>query len=178
MPVNPRIPRLSNGLYWVSSALLIVMPAVVIAALLQGWAAPAGIPMRFPGLPPETEITLAKAIAVTVIDTLALIPMLTMLFQMRGLFDRYRHDEILSDTCAHHILRIGQSLLALAAITIGAPTLQLLLLTADNPDGAKILSIAVDGTMLGLVLAGALLVTIGWVMREAARAAAENAEFI
>lgn len=178
MAINPRIVRLSGGLYWASSILLFALPVIVITAFLQGWAAPSGIPLRFPGLPAETVITSAKATVTTAIGALALIPMLAMLFQMRGLFDRYRNGEILTDACAHHILRIGQFLLAFAVITIFAPTLQMLILTVDNPSGRKILSIGIDGTMLGLLLAGALFVIIGWVMREAARAAAENAEFV
>lgn len=178
MAITQRILRLSNALYWASSGLLIALPMLVIAALLWGWAAPSGIPQRFPGLPPETVITAAKAMVATAIGALSLCPMLTTLLQMRGLFDRYRHGEILTDACAHHILRIGQSVFALAIFTIVAPTLQILILTADNPGGGKILSIGINDAMLGLSLAGALLVVIGWVMREAARAAAENAEFV
>lgn len=169
MPQSSRITRLSSWLYWLCSGLIFLIPLVILAAFAWGWATAEDLPMRFPGLPDGTTLTPAKAIIATLIGSPTLIPMAMALLQMRGLFGRYRAGEILSDACARHILRIGQSLIAFCALLIFTPTLQILALTADNPDGQKIVSISIDGAMIGLGLAGGLLVTIGWVMREASR---------
>ena len=40
------------------------------------------------------------------------------------------------------------------------------------------IAIGVDGGTAGFLLSAALLVVIGWVMREAARAADENKDFV
>lgn len=169
MPIPARILRLSGRLYWLCTVLLFLAPLVVLGAIAYGWAGAAGLPLRFPGLPELTVLTPAKAIAVTALGSLTLLPMLVMVLQMRRLFGRYRAGEILSDACAHHILRIGQALIALSVLMILLPTLQILILTADNPGATKVLSFSIDGAMIGLGLTGGLLLAIGWVMREATR---------
>lgn len=169
MPPSIRITRLSSRLYWLCSGLIVLIPLAILLALAWGWAAPEGLLMRFPGLPDGTALTPAKAITATLIGGTTLIPMALALLHMRSLLGRYRAGEILSDACARHILRIGQALIAFCVLLIITPTLQILALTADNADGQKIVSIGIDGAMVGLGLAGGLLVVIGWVMREASR---------
>ena len=61
------------------------------------------------------------------------------------------------------------AILAMALWGVLGRTLQILALTHDNADGRKILAIGIEGSSLGLLLAGGLLITIGWVMGEAAR---------
>lgn len=165
----PHITRLSRGLYWSASVLLGLLPFVVVLALWNGWADPAAFAARFPGLPPATQIAPVKALGVMLIGALTLPFLIILLAQMRALFARYAAGDVLSAPCARHIRRIGQMLVALALLGVLVPTLQVLALTWDNPEGQKVLTIGLTGETLGFVLAGGLMTVIGWVMGAAGR---------
>ena len=53
-----------------------------------------------------------------------------------------------------------------------------MLASLANPPGERVLTISLEGADLGQVLAGGLMVVIGWAMREAAVVAEENRGFI
>ncbi len=178
MPVPARIIRLSEWLYWTSAVLAYVLPATVILAILRGWFDPQLLPGRFPALPPGTTVTAIQATLVAGIGVLSVFPLVAAFLAMQTLFGRYRRGEILSDACADAILRIGRALVAVAVMTVVVPTLQILVLSWNNGPGGRILSIGLDGGTLGFLLSGGMLFVIGWVMREAARAAEENAGFV
>lgn len=163
-----RITRLSNWLYWASTLLLWLLPAVIAWSLIKSWSSPGWLAGQFPDLPAATRLNPMKSTLVTLIGALSLPPMLLAFAQMRRLFARYRRADIMSDACARHILRAGQAMVALAVVGAVTPTLQMLALTLDNPVGQKVLTIGISGSTLGFLLAGGLLITIGWVMREAA----------
>ncbi|GHC27144.1 hypothetical protein IQ03_02808 [Gemmobacter caeni] len=174
----PRILRLSLVLWWVVTLLL---PGLPLLVLLWGWHGvrePGWLLTAFPGLPPETRLTAGKSSGTLALGLLALVPMLAALWHMRGLFALYAASEVLTPMAARRIRAIGVALALLAVAQTVLPGLQLLLLTADNPPGARIVSIALTSEMLWLALAGGLLVTIGWAMTEAARVAEENRGFV
>ena len=98
--------------------------------------------------------------------------------ETRALFQRYRRHEVLTPTCARHIRRAGLWLVVPAGVQLILPTLTVLLLTASNPPGERMLSVSLSSQSLGFVLAGGFLTVIGCAMAEAARAAEENAGFI
>lgn len=173
-----RITRLAGWLYWAATVLLPVLPLLVLGVLLWGACEPGWMATAFPGLPDGTALTPAKSAAVLAIGAVALVPITMALWQMRGLFARYRAGEILTPACACHIRRAGGALTVLALVQTVTQPLQILMLTLDNPPGARQLAIGLTSEALWLLLAGGLLVVIGWVMAEAAQAAAENAEFV
>lgn len=178
MKTDNRIFRLSGLLYWVTGLTMLAIPAFVLVALMTGGLNTADMRAAFPGLPEETVLNPGKTVAVIMISCLALPAILFSLWHMRALFALYRVGEILSAACARHILRIGQGLVALAIVGTLLQPLQVLILTLDNPPGARQISIGLSSDTVGFLLAGGLLVVIGWVMREAARAAEENAGFV
>lgn len=178
MPPHPQIGRLSGWLDAGASATILVLPLLVAHTIWGFWADPDSLLRSFGNLPPETTVSPGKALIVTGIAALQLIPGIVLLLQMRGLFRRYRMGEILTAACAGHIRRIGQFLLVLAAIRLAMPTLQGFAMTLGNPPGARILTVGINSDIIALALTGGLLVVIGWAMAEAARAAEENAGFI
>lgn len=175
---STRIATLSGWLYSGTTALYYGLPLGLIAALTPGIASPDWLLSRMTDLPQGTAMTPFKYAAVIGIVWLALLPMFGALSHMRGLFRLYRRGDILTDTCAHHILRTGQWLVTLAGTSLLIKPLQTVLMTYDNPPGQRALAIGIDSSMLGFLLAGGLLVAIGWVMREAALVAQENAGFV
>lgn len=173
-----RIARLSDVLYRGTTVLLPLLPLLVLGYGLWGLRDPGWLNGAFPEMPAATRLTAAKSVGVLAIGALALGPICVALWQMRGLFARYRRGEILTAACAGHIRRSGVALVVLAGMQVLIRPLQILALTADNPPGEKMLAISLSGEMLWLALAGGLLVVIGWVMAEAALAAEENAGFV
>ncbi len=172
------IHRLSRLLYWITTGAIALLPLITLAILAQALLYPDLMAIHFPDLPQVTILTSGKALLVSAIGLVTLGLMLMAAWNMRGLYGRYLRGEILSNACARHIQRIGQALLGLSAWLLLSPTLQMLSLTYDNPPGERVLSIAFDSGSLGLALSGGLLLTIGWAMRDAARAVEENAAFV
>lgn len=178
MGKTDRISRLSAGLYWAGTVLACVLPLLVVLAILRGWFDPATVLARFAQVPPGTRVTAFQGALVAGLAALSVAPMVAAFLAMRRLFGRYRVGEILTDGCAADTLRTGQALFAVAAVTVILPTVQFLVLSRNAPAGGRILSIGVEGTTLGFLLSGAVLMTIGWVMREEARAAEENRRIV
>ena len=173
-----RIATLSTWLYGGTTALFYGLPLGLVAVLTPGIANPDWLLSRMTDLPAGTTMTPFKYAATIGIIWIALLPLFGALAHMRGLFRLYRQGQILTDACARHILRTGQWLITLAGTTLLIQPLLTLLMTYDNAPGQKVLAVGIDKSMLGVLLAGGLLVTFGWVMREAADVARENANFI
>lgn len=178
MPTLPHIARLAARLQLITTAAMVLLPAVVAVYLVRGVSDPSWITTAFPGLPPATALTPAKSTLALALGAVSLVPMLTALAQMRALFARYRSGEILTYPCALHIRCAGLALIAVAIVQTLLAPLQGLLLTWDNPPGQRVLAVSLTSEALWLALAGLFLVMIGWVMAEAARAAEENAGFV
>jgi hypothetical protein len=178
MSPQNRITPLSNALFHACTVLAFVLPCVVIGAILKGWYDPATVTARFPAIPDGTPVTAFQGVLMAAVGLVSVYPMVAALLAMRRLFGRYRRGEILTDACADDILRTGHALFWVAAATVIVPTLQILVLSWNNGAGQRILSIGLDGGTLGFLFSGLLLVTIGWVMREAARAVEENKGFV
>jgi uncharacterized membrane protein len=63
-------------------------------------------------------------------------------------------------------------------MTVLVPTLQIVVLSWHIGLGQRLLSIGIDSSTLGFLLSGGLLIVIGWVMREAAKAAEDAKGFV
>ena len=73
---------------------------------------------------------------------------------------------------------LGRTAILMSIVSIGTPTLVVLILTYDNPPGAKQLLVQISGASYALALFGGLIMTIGQAMTVAARTDAENKAFI
>lgn len=178
MALPARISRLSNILSHLTATLMVALPLLVAVWAVLGHQNPGWLAPAFPHLAPGTGLTPAKSTGVLAIGAAQLFPMLFALGHMRALFRRYRAGDILTAPCARNIRCIGTALATLALIQIVSLPLQIALLTADNPPGARQLTFALSSENLWLLLAGGLLVVIGWAMTEAVLAAEENRGFI
>ncbi|MCX7302249.1 MAG: hypothetical protein NTX73_18065 [Rhodobacterales bacterium] len=176
--MDTRIARLSGWLWWKSAALAYLLPVVICLAILQGWFDPAALVARFSALSAGTEVNTTQAALVAAAGLFSVYPMVAAIPARQGLCGRYRRDELLTEACAAENLRMGRALVAVALMTVILPTVQLLILSWNTGPGHRVLSLSLDGSTLSFLLSAGLLLTIGWVMREAARAGQENAEFV
>ncbi|SEO01342.1 Protein of unknown function [Gemmobacter aquatilis] len=178
MALPARIIRLSGILSHLATALMGALPLLVAFWAVRGHQNPGWLAEVFPQVQPGTTLTPEKSTWVLTIGALQLLPMLFALWHMRALFRRYSAGDILTAPCARDIRCIGTALATLALIQIVSLPLQIALLTLDNPPGARQLTFALSSENLWLLLAGGLLVVIGWAMAEAVVAAEENRGFI
>ncbi|MCB2134549.1 MAG: DUF2975 domain-containing protein [Rhodobacteraceae bacterium] len=172
-----KISRLAGILQVMTVAALVLLPLAAIWAVASGLTDPDSIRPQFP----DVEIAMlppGKALAVGLLGIVGLLPGVLALWWMRALFQGYRRGEILTPASAELIRRIGGALVVLALAGVVMETAQVLVLTIDNPAGERMLSVGFGGNFFGAILAGGLLVVIGWAMREAAHAAEENAGFV
>jgi hypothetical protein len=98
--------------------------------------------------------------------------------QMRRLFGCYKAGAVLTDQSAVYIQRIGMGFMGVALIEMILVPIQSVILTWANPAGERAVSVGLHSDMLGFLIAAGLMTVIGWAMREAARAAAENEAFV
>jgi ABC-type Fe3+ transport system permease subunit len=177
MPAQQRIERLSSALWWVVSALVVVLPLVALVHFARAVQDPARLLSAFLELAPVTPGRTGTSVAAA-LGALTLVPVLGTLVQMRRLFSRYRAGEVLTDACAAHIRATGLWLGALAVLQVAVHPLQTVALSFQAPAGQRQLSVALTGETLWLLLAAGLLAVIGHAMRLAARTAEENRSFV
>ncbi|MGH1446839.1 MAG: DUF2975 domain-containing protein [Cognatishimia sp.] len=172
------IRRLAKFLFYVTTLALLALPVLLIVActqteMLTEWLREAYSDYRLPDV-----ISSTKFASILAIEAIGVFLTLFVLWQMRALFALYMSGETLTERCAKRILRIGQGLVAVGCASFFSKTIVVLILTFHNPPGQRTLSISFGDGDLGFLLAGALIVVIGWVSKEAARAAEENKAFV
>ncbi|ABV94450.1 hypothetical protein Dshi_2717 [Dinoroseobacter shibae DFL 12 = DSM 16493] len=134
-----------------------------------------------PFLPPvetATGLTPGKRVALATLAAVILAPAGVALWTARGLFGRYGQGCVFSHCNAAAIRRIGAALLLGTGLAIAGRTAAVLILTHDNPPGARTLAVSFAGHDVLLGLLGALLMVMGWVLAEATRQADENRLFV
>lgn len=101
-----------------------------------------------------------------------------LLLQARAVFEGFATGQRFTDLVAIRVARIGWILIAKGVLMPLWRAAAGVILTFSNPSGQKILAITIglDDVLWGIV--GALLVAIGWTLREGARIAEENASFV
>lgn len=173
-----RISRLSLALQWLCRAALVALPVLVLSFAVLAVRDPALIARQL------SPITLTGAPSPAMLSLVILLLMLPqavplyVLWQLEILFGLYRRGETLTRAPALRIRRIGLGVAALAPLSVLIRPVAGLLLTLANPPGERQLSVGLSSSDIGLVLAGGLLVVIGWIMGEAARIAEENRGFV
>ncbi len=104
--------------------------------------------------------------------------MLYSLWKMAGLFGLFQKGEVLSEASAHLVAQIGRGLVAIAVLTILCGPVQTVMATLNNPPGSVSLEVGFSGLDIWFLIAGGLLVLIGYALREAVRVQHENREFV
>ncbi|MFJ6324916.1 MULTISPECIES: hypothetical protein [unclassified Rhizobium] len=101
-----------------------------------------------------------------------------LLLQARAIFTGFIAGRAITDIAAARVWRIGMILIAKGLLLPFWRMAASVLITFGNPPGQRLaaLTISLDDILWAIV--GGLLVAIGWTLREAARIADENANFV
>ncbi len=101
-----------------------------------------------------------------------------LLMQARSVFRGFASGLRFTDLVAIRIARIGWILVAKGCLMPFWRAAAGVVLTLGNPQGQRFLAIGISVDDILWAIVGALLIAIGWTLREAARIAEENASFI
>ena len=170
--------KLPTLLYFATWAALFAAPVTLIALILTGTFDPDTIKAAFPDLPISDRLSETAIILAGVIGLLPWLFGAWVLYQAQALFALYRADRALTLEAAQTIRDIGVGLVLIAVTQIVARTVQVLILTSANADGARMLAIQFSFGQFGMLLAAGLMVVIGRSMVEAARAVDDMRGFV
>ena len=171
---------LSRLLQTLSLAILALLPAAILAALvittprellLSGALGDRPFtPETLPGAP-----LIWAALAVTFLQVAAL---LYALWQMSHLFANFGAGLIITPQSAQRLFRTGQGLAGAALLGILADPVQSVLLSWQMGPGQRRLVIGLSMPDILFLVAGGLLVLVGYAMREAVALQDENRSFV
>lgn len=94
------------------------------------------------------------------------------------LFRAYGAGEIVSLEIGRRIRRIGITLVAFPLVTTVTNLLTSIVVSWDEPEGQRIMSLSISSEAVIMAITGAILIMVGWSMVEAARIADENRQFV
>ena len=94
------------------------------------------------------------------------------------LFRTYAAGSVLTEVAGRRLRHFGAALIALPVVTFFLHPVGSFLLTMNNPPGQRQIALSADLGGLILVVAGAIIIGVGWGMVEAARIADENRSFV
>lgn len=135
----------------------------------RGWSALGSAPIAL------TSDALAFSIAVS---TGHLLVLAYALFAASALFQRFAQRDFFTPAVGALLQRMGVALAAFGLLAPIARAALTVILTMHNPPGQRMLTIGVSANDVVIVIFGALIIMIGWVMAEAARLADENRSFV
>lgn len=176
--MNHRISRLSALFQWACRAALVALLAsmVVMAFLLP--QDPSLIAHYLPDIVLVAPPSPGRFGLLLLVLALPQLAVLYVLWQLERLFGLYRRGETLTAAPALRIRRIGLGIMVAALMSVLMRPLAGLILTLGNPPGERMLVLLLSSTDIGLVLAGGLMLVVGWIMGEAVRIAEENRGFV
>ncbi|MEM6409856.1 MAG: hypothetical protein AAF700_15765 [Pseudomonadota bacterium] len=170
--------RLPTILYLSAWAALILLPIVMVWAVIAGAFGASALRAAFPGVVQVDALQPWQAPSAFLVGLLPWAVVMWLLWRMRGLFDLYRRGQALTRTAAREIVAIGSGLLVLGVVKAVAHTGQVLILSAANGPGDRMLAITLGSAEIGFVLTGGLLIAIGRSMADAVRAAEDLRGFV
>lgn len=173
-----RVSKWAAILRGITIGAMVVLPVTIIGGLFNTPLVPEALSSALNGAVVSSDATRGQLITVVALNLIAPLILLLTLNEMRKLFGAYVEGEVLTESCAHRIQRIGQGFLALAVVPFILRPIQTVLLTLANPPGERSLAIGLDSDMIFFALSGGLIMVIGWAMREASDVAAENKSFV
>lgn len=124
------------------------------------------------------ELTATALIGGFVLSHVVLGLLLFALWQGHRLFSAFAEGEILVPMTGVRLFRAGLAFALVPPAQAIASGVTSLLLTWGNGQGARTLAVSIDPAHVMLGASGLLLLTVGWVMAEAARIAEDNAQIV
>jgi len=100
------------------------------------------------------------------------------LWTLRALCARYQNLDFFSPSTLKRMIMAGVWLISFAFFDVASDPVAALVATMDFPETQRIVDVTVDGGEISCLILGALMLVLGWILREAALLAEENRQII
>jgi hypothetical protein len=173
-----RVSRIMAGITLVPVIGLLVVPILAVAlafldpATLDARLVEAMAASQKAALTPATRLVTLALAAIPL--CLALLGFLSV----QRLFNGFAVGEILTPESGRRLRRIGFIVTALGPVTIVIRSVASVVVSLPNPPGERVLAVGFGSNDVTAIIAGMLLIVLGWTLEEAARVADENRQFV
>lgn len=100
------------------------------------------------------------------------------LWSLRSLCARFQRKEFFSPATLKTVVFAGVWMISYAVFDLASDPVATLIATMDYPQAQRIVDVTVDGGEISCMILGALMLLLGWILREAALLAEENRQII
>lgn len=178
---NPRIQlirRVSRAMAWVTLAGALLVPATLMAVAafeptgLDDWL------RNSVDASGSTVLTPATRIATLAIASIPVVLAVAVLLLLHKLFLGFSRGAVLVPASGRILRHIGLIIAILAPLQIVLCTVASVVLSLPNPPGEREFAIGIGSSDLTTLIAGMLLIVLGWTLEEAASVADENSRFV
>lgn len=179
MSENPqidRIERVSRHLKAVCTATLVGLPILIVVLWLTldleslGHQVPA-VYAYGPLTPTERAVAIALTVAPLSVALFAV-------WNLRRLFSLYATGRIFTRENVRCFRNMGWALIVIVPVEVVYRAALSVALSMDNPPGERFFAIELSSNNLGILLIGAVVLVVSWVMAEAVRVQEENAQIV
>ena len=148
-------------------ALAFLDPATLDARLVEALAASQ-----------QAALTPATRLAALALAAIPLCLALLGFVVVQRLFHGFATGDILTPESGRRLKRIGLIVTALGPVTIVIRSIASVVVSLPNPPGERVLAVGFGSNDVTAIIAGMLLIVLGWTLEEAARVADENRQFV
>jgi hypothetical protein len=127
---------------------------------------------------PIVEMTWAQRLPLIALVTVSYSLLAGVTLSVRAVCTRFQSADFFSGKTLDNIFSIGVWFISYAVFNIAAWPVATFIATLDRPENERIVDVAVGSDEVFSLILGALLLLLGWVMREAALLAEENRQII
>ena len=178
MMTDEAMRRLSGGLAIGATVLAALIPLAALGIAARGGLNGEALLSSLDPLPPGTEASRGEVLICLGLAAVAVLAAVWALDAVRRLFTLYAQGRALTIQAARVVGEVGRAVTALAVLGVLVPALQGLIVTFDNPAGARELALSIGTGSIGLLLAGGVMTVMGVAMRQAAAQRAELEGFV
>ncbi len=179
MELSNRFRVFAKSLFWLTTVAMIALVLLFLTFAVSPEFAKSTLMRNAPnGLTVLVPPSAGTVYALLAAGSIAFGLQLFVLWNMRALLRLYAQGQALSAACGGYIARIGMGVIAIPFGGMFYDAMSSYLLTRHNPAGQGEVAIGIQGTSIGLMVGGGLLLLVGAAMLEAARQADENRSFV
>lgn len=162
-----RIQRVSAIFQSIFTVLIFCVPIITLAYWTFFNFLPAGLTNHVFPVPIHKPLSPFVLVIAFIVSLIPIFVVLFGVFNLKSLFKLYEKEVIFSNQNAEYILRFGYSLMAWVAANFIFVILISLVLTFDNPVGNRMVVAELNVQDIAMLIIGAVIVLISWVMKEA-----------
>ncbi|MBB99601.1 MAG: hypothetical protein CML67_08710 [Rhodobacteraceae bacterium] len=176
-----RIQRVSRIMAAITLVPVVGLLVVPILAVALAFLDPATLDARLVealAASQQAALTPATRLAALALAAIPLCLALLGFVVVQRLFHGFATGDILTPESGRRLRRIGIIVTALGPVAIVIRSIASVVVSLPNPPGERVLAVGFGSNDVTAIIAGMLLIVLGWTLEEAARVADENRQFV